>query len=319
MDIENLNELVTLSNELAELRGKPAPSPVALPQSPTLHPALASVLKTGALVFQGVDPSRMNEFSTDARGRGMRRNAVVFGWHPKGHTWFAATENYGSDAVVLIIDRLNRLTTKEVSISELVDHCIEDTRATIAEVKLAAEDKRVIVPGGHSGPFVPDPLMGRRPVRVVLPESDGAHVVADGRTEEFTGEELAYIRWCMSGLQIVSDGNAPDLSRWEARCLRSCRIESVPAEGDADRSRYDENWSRLTLRDRSAPGPVHHQVASFKFSAPGSWILAPNESEVLRRADMSTPPRHAPTADQKAIWAKWMSLVKAEVVELHVR
>ena len=314
--MELLNELVAISDQLAAARGKQPVTPVLVPANPIIHPDVAAVIATGALGFQGVDPERMVEFTKDANSRGMRRKAIVFGWPRQGHTWFATPENYGDEASVLVINRLERLATNELSVSEFIELCIEQAKVAIDEVDAEPVIHDV---GVTTADFTPPKLKGRRPVKVELIECDGGTVVADDRTEELTGEELSYIRWCMASLQLVTEGTAPDLSRWVSRCLRSCRIDAIPAIGDKNRALYDDTWSRLTRRDRAAPASVHHQVASWKFEAPGAWIIAPNEFLVLRRADMSTPPRHTPTAEQKAIWAKWMDLVKAEVVELHIR
>ncbi len=311
---DTLDELVSLSNELATLRGKPLAQPGTA--NVDLHPDLAKVLASGALTLQGVDTKQMTKFSADARSRGMRRNAVVFGWPRAGTKWFASPEKHDAEARVWVINRLDRLSMRDLSLAEFVDLCIEEIRAEIVVQNTAPVEPEIVVPGT---PAPAAARQGRRPLKVVLPESAGASVIADGRTEVLKGPELAYIFWCMTGLQMLSDGQPPDLSRWQERCLRACRIDKVPGKKAKARAEYDAHWARLTLRERSASGPVHHQVQGWKLTAPGSWILSPNESEVLRRAAHSTPPRHVPTEDQAAIWARWMAIVEADEVELHVR
>ncbi len=317
MVLEEQDEFLTLSNELAARHGKPAAVAQEIPLNTPLHPELTELVAGGAYALRrlGVNLGNMMDWSKDARSRGQRRRAFVFGWHPKGHTWFAAPEIHDGTARVWVINRLDGLSTQDLSLDEFKAYVNLQTREALQEVEAAEEEEVQKAEGTHISQRKPE----MRITRVVLPENDGASVQIGDRTETLSADELGYIRWCMAELKMVESGKAPDLSRWQDRCLRSSRLDAVPAPGHADRAAYDENWNRITLRDRTASGSVSYQVAGWKLSAPGSWVLDRGELAVLRRADQSTPPRHRPTAEQKAIWGRWMEMVKADNVELHIK
>ncbi len=317
---ETLNELVTVSDELAVAIDKPAATPFALPKRHDLHPDLAAVLTGGALALgeQGVELGRIKEFTDNAKSRGLRLKVVVFGWHPGGHTWYATPLSHDPQAKVIVIDRLNRLSATELTVEAFLQRSIDAAREAIEEANREPEPEPEPVISEETGepvPVVEKPKF--RVVKVKLPESAGAKIVAGSRTEELDGETFAYIIWCMRGLEMISEEPAPDLDRWVARALRSCRLDAVPKKG-ADLKRYIEKFNALSKRDRAAKAPKAHLTPSWKLTAPGDWILAPNELAVLRRADKATPRRHVPTAAQTATWALWMELIASDEVLLHV-
>lgn len=326
---EALTELVDLSNELADLRGKPHAAPVSLPDPHDLPDELATVLASGALVFklQGIDVNRIDEFTARARKRGFRRRIRIFGWHPKGHTWFGVPQNKTVEPRVLVIHRLEGLRTEELDIDEFVQLCIERTRSAIARARAAKVAKKekaeAAAEAKATGSDNRDPVTGHvrkkvRHVKVVLPEAGGMAVWADGDEHAFSPEEHAYLVWSLEQLTLLSGDEAPDLSRWERRCLRRSGLDAVPTEG-ADLALYEKNWLDITTRDRTAPGSVSHQVAGYKVQTPGAWILDSNELAILRRAEKATPPRHKPSKAQKAIWKRFAKLMKADQIELRVR
>ena len=154
--------------------------------------------------------------------------------------------------------------------------------------------------------------------KVRLPEVNGLTITAGEQSGTFSPEEHGYLLWSLRALKLTCEDPTPDLSRWEARCLRACRIDAVPAEGDASYEAYQAQWNRITLRDRSAAGSVTYQVPNYKVSAPGHWIFAAGELAVLRRATQAKAPRHRPTAEQAAIWARFTALCVADDVQLHI-
>ena len=314
---EEQDEFLTLSNELAAKAGVPAAVPQTVPINTPLHPDLTELVASGVLALRrlGVDLSKMMDWSADARKRGQRRRSFVFGWHPKGHTWFAAPEIHDGTARVWVINRLDGLSAQDLSLDEFKAYVNEQTREAISDVVQAVVEEEQKAEGTHPSQRKPE----MRIARVVIPENEGCKVQVDDQVETLNAEELGYIRWCMAELKMLQTGNAPDLTRWEDRCLRSSRLDAVPAPGHADRPTYDKNWNRITLRDRTATGSVSYQVASWKFAVPGAWVLDKGELAILRRADKSTPPRHRPNAEQKAIWGRWMAMVKADLVELHIK
>ncbi|NCG17937.1 MAG: hypothetical protein GWP91_02865, partial [Rhodobacterales bacterium] len=282
-----------------------------------LHPDLIEVAGSGVFALRrlGVNLSQMLDWSKDARKRGQRRRAFVFGWHPKGHTWFAAPEIHDGTARVWVINRLDGLSVQDLSLDEFKACVNVYTREALTVVAQALVEEEQKAEGIHPSQRKPE----MRIARVVIPENEGCTVQVDDQVETLNADELGYIRWYMAELKILETGKAPDLTRWQDRCLRSSRLDAVPAPGHADRSAYDQNWNRITRSDRTASGAVSYQVASWKFAAPGSWVLAEAELAILRRADQSTPRRHSPSAEQKAIWGRWMAMVKADLVELHVK
>jgi hypothetical protein len=329
MDVDTLNELETLSGMLALAKGKPAATPRAVPPNYSLHPELVALLTPGHLAVscQGVDPSRIPELTANARSRGMRRKVLVFGWHPDGHVWFATPEGVTEDARVLVIQRRANLAADEITVADFAKICIQAARAAIAQTTETTE-RTEIHTTTETNPTTDDTEASAAPgkakavmrrAKVVLPECAGVTVTADARTEALDAPDFAYIRWCMTELQLVIEEAPPELSRWEARSLHVCLLAEVPAPGHPDRARYDETWTRLTARDRAQPASVSHQIPSWKLAVPGSWILAPNELVTLRRCARSTPPRHVHTEAQAALWARWMALVTAEHVALYVR
>ncbi len=322
MGPELLTDLVTLSNELAALKGKPEAKPARIPKEADLPDDLSAILGSGALALkmQGVDVNRIDEFTERARGRGFRRRVRIFGWHPKGHTWFAIPENHHGKAPVLVIHRKEGLRVDETDVQGFVDLCAERTREAIAKARAAkveAEEVKKEIAIEDRDPVTGHVRKKRPPVRVRLPEMPGMTVMADGKSETFEPEDHAYIVWCLEALTLLTKDKAPDMSRWERRCLRQVEMDAVPADGP-DRKRYDDNWMRITVRDRTAMGSSSHRVAGYKLTAKGAWILHSNEHAILRRAAKSVPPRHKRSKEQKAIWKRWSALMSADQVELRV-
>lgn len=339
---ETLNELLSISNELASLKGKPPQVSKPPPSNLDLHPDLVELLGTRAYALKrlGIDAHKVDELTEDARKRGLRRKVFVFGRGRRGATWYATPERKGKAAKILVIDRANRLATTELDLDGFVDHCIAKTKEAIeaekeaeaerqreAEKKAAAREAakavvkalpKVPPPTDTDAPVLPTKLRGTRKIKVRLPDSNGATVVADGTKTEFSPEDFAYIIWSMDALQILPEEPTPDLSRWERRCLRACRMDAVPAEGTKERAEYDAEWLRITTRDRSARTKASHGIPSWKLTASGVWILNDEELDTLRRAKLSTPPRHTPSKAQKALWKRWTELAAASAVELHV-
>lgn len=319
-----LDDLLGLSQALARIHAQPAATPTPVPEEADLPPALTEVLASGllALSLQGVDPTRIGEFTERARRRGLRRRVRVFGWHPRGHTWFAVPENRDGTDRIFVFDRSGGLTAREVDVAGFLAHCVEVARAAVE--RAAAVESSEAAPPAPKAVVDRDPITGAprkraRPVKVAIPESGGATVVHSGGTLELSGEALGYVRWCLQQLELTTDAPAPDLSRWEARCLRQCGLDAVPPPGDPQRAEYDATWLRLTARDRSAPGPVSHQIAGWKLAAPGVWPLTPSELALLRRAEKAKPARHTPTEAQQAVWASWAEIVRSDQVTLTVR
>ena len=321
MVIEALNELITLSDELATLRDKPLAVPQTVPEFPTLHAELATVLASGIFAFRraGVDATKVGEFTERARSNGLRRKVLIFGWHPRGHTWLATPLNFGPEPEILVLDRLNRLSATELTLPGFIQRCIEQTSEAITEEK--APKEVVPEPGQLRDLAAAEALLPPKPerqARVDLIDSGGATTIADGQTDELTGPELAYILWCLEKLGLISEDPTPDLSRWVRRCLRTTRLDEVPEEGGPNHALYLEHWDRLTLGDRSARGSETHQIPAWKFASHGFWVLAPAELAILRRAEKSRPHHHRPDEAQAATWARWSAIVLADHVELHV-
>lgn len=319
---DTLSELVTVSNELAGLLGKPEAAPQSHAEATYLHPDLLSVLSCGAIALtrQGIDLTRVDEYTKKARNRGMRQNMVVFGWHPNGTTWFAAPLNHGNSSTIVKIDRENRLACSDLSLDSFVADSITLVHAAIEKANAPAPEPRrpVRAQSDNDVPSAIPDLPKMRINKVALPDVNGATVLSGDQSETFSAEELGYVLWSLRALKLTCEDPTPDLSRWEARCIRACRIDAVPAKGDASYDEYTKQWQRITRRDRSAPGSVGYQVPSYKLSAPGEWILAPGELAVLRRAKHAKAPRHRPNAEQAAIWARFSALCDADDVELHV-
>lgn len=313
MVVEKLTELNALSEELARRLGREPYTPQRPPGHDLLHPQLVEVLGSGAYVWQeqGIDLARVRELTDKAHQRGLRQ-VWVFGWHPKGHTWWAAPLYHGERVEILEIDRHGRLAETELTLDGFVDRVAEQTRATIDRLDRPAPER------AEAAADLPAAPKKMRIARVELPESAGATVAAGGRTERFSGEELGYLIWSLDGLQMLADDEPPDLSAWDDRTLRRLGLDEPPSEADAAYPEYRATWRRLSRRDRSAPTSDRGRVARHKLSETGSWVLAPNELAMLRRNEQAKAPRHRPSDEQAAIWTRFMDLCREDEVELLV-
>ncbi|TNE85175.1 MAG: hypothetical protein EP330_27645 [Deltaproteobacteria bacterium] len=313
--VENLDALVATCKELDERLGKSSPAPAPAPGHELLHPALVEVLRAPASAWkaQGIDMRQVREFTERAKSRGFRKKALIFGAHPKGHTYWAVPLYHGDTVEILRFDRHNGLAQTELTLEQFVDAVHEDVRHTLEKLDTVQQvpASRTAEEVAAAPPEIQKPKM--RTVRVELPETDGATITAGDRTETFSGEELGYLIWSLQALQLLTDEEAPDLSSWEHRALRRGRLESVPGPGDAGYESYRETWLRISRRDRIQAHP-DGIVAGYKLLASGEWLLGETERDMLRRNQKAKAPRHRPNKEQAAIWKRFVAICDADEV-----